>query len=193
MPKRGRKDLMEHGRKDLTDFVESVAPTVESTIHEMSKKAPPMLEKGQKMAKKKRRQLEGSLADHLPEQMVERLPIESPHRKRRKLRALLVIGGIGAAAAVVVRKVMDQRSTSGWQSAYDPPSTTPPGVPTAGPATDAAAPPTAAAADDRGAASIGEAMADQGEHPRPDSTPDDPAYVEELDTTTPSGEPRPGL
>lgn len=182
MPGSGRNDLIERGRSELIDFVDSVAPTVESTIRSVSEKAPPIMEKGQKMAKKKRKRLEASLASSLPEPVVERLPIQSPGRKRRRLRNVLLLGGLAAAGVVVARKLMDSRAEAGWQSTYEPrsSSTPPSGIPTGGPAQEAAVPPTATA-DDQGAASPGEALSDQAEHAHADTTPDDPAYVERLD------------
>lgn len=182
MPSSGRNDLIERGRDELIDFVDSVAPTVESTIRSVGEKAPPILEKGQKMARKKRKRLESSLATSLPEPVVERLPIQSPGRRRRRVRNVLLLGGLAAAGVLVARKLMDSRAEAGWQSSYEPrPSSTPPsGIPTGGPAQEAAVPPTATS-DDRGAASPGEALSDQAEHAHADTTPDDPAYVEQLD------------
>lgn len=191
MPRSGRHDLIERGRNELNDIVDSVAPTVESTIRSVSENASPILEKGQKMAKKERKRLEASLATNLPDPVVERLPIHSPGRKRRRIRNVLLLGGLAAVGVVVARKLMDSRAEAGWQSAYEPrPSSTPPsGIPTGGPAQEAAAPPTATA-DDQGAASPGEALSDQSEHAHADTTPDDPAYVEQLDVAPPSGEQR---
>lgn len=191
MPRSRRNDLIERGRNELSDFVDSVAPTVESTIRSVSESASPILEKGQKMARKERKRLEASLASSLPEPVVDHLPLQSPAKKRRRVRNVLLLGGLAAAGVVVARKLMDSRAEAGWQSTYEPrPSSTPPsGIPTGGPAQEAAAPPTASA-DDQGAASPGEAMSDQAEHAHADTTPDDPAYVEKLDVAPPSGEQR---
>jgi hypothetical protein len=194
MPSSGRNDLIERGRNELTELVDSVAPTVESTIRSVSEKAPPILEQGQKMARKKRKHLEASLATSLPEPLVERLPIQSQRRKRRRLRTVLLLGGLAAAGVVVARKLMDSRAEAGWQSTYEPrPSSTPPsGIPTGGPAQEAAVPPTTSSGD-AGAASPGEAMSDQAEHAHRDTDPDDPAYVEQLDGAPETPDQRPGL
>lgn len=202
MARTRRSDRLDRGRDDLRELVDSVAPTVDATIHDLSERATPILEQGQEMAKKKRKQLqasladlEASLADNLPEPVVERLPIESPRRKRRKLRTLLLVGGLGTAGVLVARKLMESRSTSGWQAAYTPPPSPTGDLPKSGPATDTNVPPTSSA-DDRGAASIGEALSDSDEHPHRDTTPEDPAYVEELDGSQRPGQPpsteRPG-
>lgn len=204
MPSSGRNDvndMIERGRSELADLVDSVAPTVESTIRNVSATAAPAVAKGQKVARQKRKelkahaeQLQAQLADSLPEPVVDRLPIESPRAKRRKLRTVLLLGGLAAAGVVVARKVMDSRSASGWQSSYEPrPASTPSsGIPTGGPAQEAAAPPTTSSGD-AGAASPGEAMSDQTEHAHPDTNPDDPAYVEQLDAAPDAADQRPGL
>lgn len=195
MHHRGRKhqrahtDLIERGRQELADLVDSVAPTVESTIHDLTEKAPPMLEKGQKLARKKRKELRSQLAEALPEPVVDRLPMENPRKKRRRVRTFLLVGGLGAAGVLVARKLMDTRAESGWQSAY--PSRTPEtgSMPSGGPAADTTVPPTSTP-DDRGAASLDEALSDETEHPHRDTTPDDPAFVEKLDDPAKPGQGR---
>ena len=88
--------------------------------------------------------------------------VAAPEKKKRsKLKTLLVVTGIAAVAAVVVKKMQSSGESENWQSSYTP---TPAPRPTAVP-------------DEAAGASPDEAIADQAEAPHPVTTPEDPAEV----------------
>ena len=80
--------------------------------------------------------------------------VEAPKKKHR-LRKLLLVLGLGGVAAVVARKVTEQRASNAWQSSYSPTPASP-------------------SADDTGASTPDEAVADAAESPHPVTTPDNP-------------------
>ena len=80
--------------------------------------------------------------------------VEAPKKKHR-FRKLLVVLGLGGVAAVVARKVTEQRASNAWQSSYSPTPASP-------------------SADDTGASTLDEAVADAAESPHPVTTPDNP-------------------
>jgi ElaB/YqjD/DUF883 family membrane-anchored ribosome-binding protein len=81
--------------------------------------------------------------------------VEAPKKKKHRLRRLLVVLGLGGVAAVVARKVTEQRASNAWQSSYSPTPASP-------------------SADDTGASTPDEAFADAAESPHPVTTPDNP-------------------
>jgi hypothetical protein len=83
-----------------------------------------------------------------------------------KLRKLLVLTGLAALAAFVVKKMQSGGESDNWQSSYTP--------------TPA---PRSAGEDDPAGASPDEAIADSAEAPHPVTTPDDPADVVDVDDT----------
>lgn len=199
---------------DLRDLVDQVAPTVESTIQTLTDKGTPVLDKGRKMARRKRkemaathRQVSTSLAERLPDPVVERLPIEARRKRGGMLKKLLLLAGLAGLGALVARKLTG-RSGGGWQqSTYTPqpapsPATTAGAAASAGTTTSAATgahsgsapqmgteePAAQPAADDQAAASPDEALADAVTEPHADTTPDNPVEVEQLDVSPP-GEP----
>ena len=88
--------------------------------------------------------------------------VATPEKKKRsKVKTLLVITGIAAVAAFVVKKMQSSGESENWQSSYTP---TPAPRPTA-------------VADEAAGASPDEAIADQAEAPHPVTTPEDPAEV----------------
>lgn len=94
-----------------------------------------------------------------------------PVKKKRKLRKVLLVGGLAAAGGVVYSKLKGSTSDN-WQSSYTP---TPPPAPTPG------------AADDTSGSSPDEALADSADKPHAVSTPDDPAEVVDIDQDSSSG------
>lgn len=98
--------------------------------------------------------------------------VAEPKKKGSKLKKVLIITGIAAAAAFVASRLRGGQESQNWQSSYSPtPAPTP--VPTPAPA--------AQTEDDEAGAAPGEALADQAEAPHPVTTPDDPADVVEVD------------
>ena len=88
--------------------------------------------------------------------------VAAPEKKKGgKVKKLLVLTGLVALAAVVIKKVRGGGESENWQSSYTP---TPAPRPTAVP-------------DEAAGASPDEAIADQAEAPHPVTTPEDPAEV----------------
>ncbi|HEU5036066.1 MAG TPA: hypothetical protein VFT70_03605 [Nocardioides sp.] len=85
-----------------------------------------------------------------------------PKKKGSKLRKLLLLTGLAAAAAFVAKKLQGGNESQNWQSSYTP--------------TPAPRP-----ANEEGGASPDEAIADSAEAPHPVTTPDEPADVVDID------------
>jgi hypothetical protein len=96
--------------------------------------------------------------------------VAEPKKKGGKLKKLLILTGIAAAAAFVVSRLRGGQESQNWQSSYSP---TPAPTPASVPRTE----------DDEAGASPGEALADQAEAPHAVTTPDDPADVVDVDDT----------
>jgi hypothetical protein len=94
--------------------------------------------------------------------------VTTPEKKKGgKLRKLLVLTGIAALAALIVKRMQSSGGESeNWQSSYTP--------------TPA---PRAAGEDDPAGASPDEAIADSAEAPHPVTTPEDPADIVNVDDT----------
>ncbi|GAA4099641.1 hypothetical protein ACFFOS_22425 [Nocardioides kongjuensis] len=106
-----RKSTAELLRDDLRDLVDAVVPDVESAVHNVAEKAPPLIHHGRAAAMEKGALAATSLARRIPDPVLDRLPdtvsdrIPQPHRRRgRALVVLGVLGVLGAAAAVVARR-----------------------------------------------------------------------------------------
>jgi hypothetical protein len=106
-----RKSTAELLRDDLRDLVDAVVPEVESAVHTVAEKAPPLIHHGRAAAVEKGTHAATALARRIPDPVLDRLPdavsdrIPQPHRKRgRALMVLGLIGLLGAAAAVVARR-----------------------------------------------------------------------------------------
>ncbi|GAA4705067.1 hypothetical protein [Nocardioides conyzicola] len=99
--------------------------------------------------------------------------VAEPKKKGSKLKKLVLITGLAAAAAFVVSRLKGGKQSENWQSSYTP---TPAPAPTPAP-THAAV----VTEDDEAGAAPGEALADKAESPHPVTTPDDPADVVEVD------------
>lgn len=84
-------------------------------------------------------------------------------KKRRRIRKVLLFGGLAAGAAFVASKLKGSQDADAWNSSYTP---TPPPAPAPAPGSDA---------DDAAGAMPGEALSDAGEAPHDVTTPDDPA------------------
>jgi hypothetical protein len=119
-------------------------------------------------------------------EVVEDLFDPADPASKGRLKKLLIVGGLLAAGAAIVKKMRGDSTKDNWQSGYVP---TPP--PTAKPeeaapvaavadATPKAAP-EAGAADDAAGATPDEAVADAAEEPHAVTTPDAPAEVIEVD------------
>ena len=107
-----------------------------------------------------------------------------PEPKGSKTKKFLIVGVVVGLAAVVYKKLTDSPAAgNNWQSSYTPaPAPKPAAAPAAAPMAGQPLHPGAVAADsDQAAASPDEALADAAEAPHPDTTPDDPANVVELD------------
>lgn len=91
--------------------------------------------------------------------------VATPEKKKGgKLKKLLILTGLAAAAAFVASKLRSGNDSENWQSSYTP-------TPAPRPAAD----------DDEAGASPDEALADSAEAPHPVTTPDDPAEVVDVD------------
>ena len=95
-----------------------------------------------------------------------------PEPKGGKLKKLVLITGLAAAAAFVASRLRGGKESENWQSSYSPtPAPTPAPTPVA----------TAVPDDDEGGATPSEAISDSAESPHPVTTPDEPADVVEVD------------
>lgn len=88
--------------------------------------------------------------------------VSKPKKKGGKLKKLLILTGIAAAAAFIAKKLQGSPESQNWQSSYTP--------------TPAPRP-----ADDAGGATPTEAIADSTEAPHPVTTPDEPAEVVDVE------------
>lgn len=122
-----RKSTAEQLRDDLRDLVDAVVPDVESAVHTIAERTPPLVREGRAVAVEKgshaaetlsRRlsdipgALPGSVVDRLPDAVSDHLP--QPRRRRRK--ALLVLGALGVAG--VVGAVLARRARGSDLSSY---------------------------------------------------------------------------
>ncbi len=117
-----------------------------------------------------------------------------PPKQTHRLRRFLVFTGLTAIGALVAKALSDRKSSTAWQSSYEPspassdaaqstgtsadsapvsPATTALSDPT--PAATSAAAASGIAGDDEGAAGPDEAAADAADVPHPATTPDEPA------------------
>ncbi|WP_436701852.1 hypothetical protein [Nocardioides sp. BYT-33-1] len=125
-----RKSTAEHLRDDLRDLVDAVVPDVESAVHTITERTPPLVREGRAVAVEKgshaaealsRRlsdlpgALPSSVVDRLPDAVSDRLP--QPRRRRRKaLLVLAVLGLLGAAGALAARRAGATQQGSGPSS-----------------------------------------------------------------------------
>ncbi|MPZ95139.1 MAG: hypothetical protein GEU96_09555 [Propionibacteriales bacterium] len=107
--------------------------------------------------------------------------VDRPAEKKHRLRTLVMLLGLGAAVAFVIKKLTgDGGSAEAWQSDYSAPQAVPdPAAPAApaAPAGDQAgdeAGDGADGADDAGAAAPDEALSDAAEEPHAPTDPDHP-------------------
>lgn len=96
--------------------------------------------------------------------------VEAPVKKKHRLRKLLILAGLGGAAAAIAKKLSDRPATTTWQS----PSTTPSPVSSAGSAAGSHRA-TADEGDDLGGSSPDVVAADAAATPHEATTPDQPA------------------
>lgn len=106
-----RKSTAEQLRDDLRDFVDAVVPDVESAVHTVAERTPPLVHQGRAVAMEKGQQAAEVLARRLPEPVLDRLPApvadRLPQRRRRRGRALVLLAGLGllgTAVALVARR-----------------------------------------------------------------------------------------
>lgn len=106
-----RKSTAEQLRDDLRDLVDAVVPDVESAVHNVAEKAPPLIHHGRAAAVEKGTLAATSLARRIPDPVRDRLPdtvtdhLPGPRRRRgRALLVLAVLGLLGAAGAVAARR-----------------------------------------------------------------------------------------
>ncbi len=108
---------------------------------------------------------------------------EAEPKKGGKLKKLLLLGALTGLGAFVLKKLKGDSEAAHWQKSYTPtpaPSSTPSSTPSA--ATPPAGAQDEAAQDDLGAASPDEAISDASDEPHPDTTPDEPLEVVEIDS-----------
>ena len=81
-----RKSTAELLRDDLRDLVDAVVPDVESAVHNVAEKAPPLIHHGRAAAMEKGALVATSLARRIPDPVLDRLPdtvsdrIPQPHQ-----------------------------------------------------------------------------------------------------------------
>lgn len=186
---RRKKTLIEQA----SDYVDSVKPQIESAVAsakertgtllaEASEKAGPViadardkagpaLAAGAAVAAEKASvgaSLAAEKAAHgrdLAAAKVAQLQGKPQPKKGGKLKKLLLLGGLAAAAGVLFKKLTGGQPTDNWQSSYVP---TPAPVPVR-------------EADDSTGASPDEAVADATDVPHPVSTPDEPVETVIID------------
>lgn len=111
-----RKSTTEQLRDDLRELVDAVVPDIESAVHAVAEKTPPLVHHGRAVAAEKGYHAASALARRIPDPVLDRLPdtvadrIPQPRRKRG--RALLVLGAIGLlgiGAALAARRSQGSR------------------------------------------------------------------------------------
>jgi vacuolar-type H+-ATPase subunit H len=98
--------------------------------------------------------------------------LRSEGKSGGKLKKLLLLGGLAAAAGVAYQKLRGQSANDNWQSSY---------TPAPAPSSSSTPPVATEPADDSAGSSPDEALADATGEPHPVSTPEDPAEVISLD------------
>lgn len=162
------------------DMADSVTPTIESFVDSLRKTSRPILKQGKKIAKQKAKQVRKVTREETKRAAGEKITAFGQTEAKRKgspVKKLLLLGGLIAIGSIIVKRLVGAPSRSNWQTAY---------TPTPAPAPRPAAPDSAAAAaedmpDDSGGASPDEALADNAAEPHPDTTPDEPAELVELE------------
>lgn len=191
---RKKKSILDQAGDTVNEYVDQVKPQLESAVATAREKAGPVLadakakaapviadarEKagpavaaGAAIAAEKiaaGATIAAEKAAEAAEAAAEKVAdVAEPKKKGGKLKKLLLITGIAAAAAFVLSKLRAGRESENWQSSYTP--------------TPAPAP---RAEDDAAGASPGEAIADQAESPKPVTTPESPAEVVDVDEEKP--------
>ena len=188
---RKKKSLLDQATDTVSQYAEQAKPHLESAVATAKEKAGPALadakakaapviadakakagpavatgaaiaaEKiatGASIAAEKAAEAAQAAADKVEE-------VATPEKKRgSKLRKLLVLTGIVAAAAFIAKKLRAGGESENWQSSYTP-------TPAPRPVPE----------DDFGGASPDEAIADAAETPHPVTTPDEPADVVDVE------------
>jgi hypothetical protein len=191
---RKNKSLLDQATDTVSQYVEQVKPQVESAvatakdkagpaladakakaapvIADAKAKAGPAVATGAAIAAEKiaaGATIAAEKATEAAQAAAERVEnVTTPEKKKKgsKLRKLLVLTGVAALAAFVVRKLRSGDESENWQSSYTP--------------TPA---PRSGGEDDPAGASPDEAIADSAEAPHPVTTPEDPADVVDVDET----------
>lgn len=106
-------------RGDLRDLRDAVAPHLESAVHTVAERTPPLIDKGRAIALEKSsialersghaaealaRRIPDQVTDRLPDSVADRLP-QPRHRVRKTLLTLAAVGLVGAAAAIAARSL----------------------------------------------------------------------------------------
>lgn len=192
---RKNKSILDQASDTVTEYVEQVRPQLEAAvatarekaapaladartkaapvIADAKAKAAPAIAAGAAVAAEKiaaGATLAAEQAAAAAEAAADKVAqVADPPKKKHRLRKVLIITGIAAAAAFVATKLRGGQESEAWQSSYTP--------------TPAPRPAAAPVEDDPGGASPDEAIADQAETPHPVTTPDDPATVVDVDDT----------
>jgi hypothetical protein len=133
--KSGKHDL----QRELHNLVDVVAPRVESAVHTVTEKTPPLVDKGRTVAGTVAdrgrtvaiekgtllaERLPDNVVDRLPDTVVDRLPVRR-RRRGRKLLLLGLLGGLIAGGVVAARRSgkLGGKSTVGAHESYTPPRT----------------------------------------------------------------------
>jgi hypothetical protein len=190
---RKNKSLLDQATDTVSQYVDQVKPQVESAVATAKDKAGPALadakakaapviadakakagpavatgaaiaaEKiaaGATIAAEKATEVAQAAAEKVEE-------AAAPQKKKgSKLRKLLVLTGLAALAAIVIKRMQSSGESESWQSSYTPTPAPPP-----------------LREDDPAGASPDEAIADSAEAPHPVTTPEDPADVVDVDDT----------
>ncbi|MCR1783123.1 hypothetical protein KVF89_11320 [Nocardioides carbamazepini] len=112
-----RKSTAEKLRDDLRELVDAVVPDVESAVHTIAERTPPLVREGRAVAVEKGTHAAETLSRRLsdipgtiPSSVVDRLPdavsdhLPQPRRRRKALLVLATLGLVGAAGAVASRR-----------------------------------------------------------------------------------------
>lgn len=214
MRKRRKNSLLDSAGELTDTVVPKVESAVEAAVGAFRENAVPVLKEGKKIAKQKAKQGQKLAKQKAKEgrrlaevkaaafteapagEKISAFRAAEPKRKGTKVKKLLLLGGLIAIGTVIVKRLMGAPSRTNWQSTYSPPPAPKPSGETsvaAAPAETSAAPApeTAPASDDAGGASPDEALSDAAAEPHPDTTPDEPAEVVELQSFAESRKPDP--
>jgi hypothetical protein len=177
---RKKKSLLDQATDTVSQYAEQAKPHLESAVATAKEKAGPALAEarakaapavatgaaiaaekiaaGASIAAEKAADAAQAAADKAE-------AVAAPEKKKgSKLRKLLFLTGIAAAAAFLAKKLRSSGESDNWQSSYTP-------TPAPRPVVE----------DDTGGASPDEAIADAAEAPHPVTTPDEPADVVDVD------------